>query len=179
MMYPATNRAVPPAAAGIARDRRPRWIDTYVATISATEGNIIADGGDFVAVDWELARADGFPLWDLMCVAVSTLPLVDRALYEESTRREDEYVRHLGDLFRGHAASSAVFLRWLRSVADASRVEPAIVPEIVTLWFLWYSEQWAGWAPLERFTSEWLASPELGMSWPLWRDSTSSYRHDG
>jgi hypothetical protein len=135
------------------------------------DGNVIFDGDAFVAVDWELARADGFPLWDLMCVAVCTLPLLDRALYDQGTHREDEHVRHLGDLFRGRAASSAVFLRWLRRAADASGLEPALVPEILTLWFLWYSEQWAGWAPLERFTSEWRASPELGMSWPLWRDS--------
>jgi len=137
------------------------------------DGNVIVDGDAFVAVDWELARADGFPLWDLMCVAVCTLPLLDSALYERGTHRDDEHVRHLGDLFRGRAASSAVFLRWLRSVADASGVDPAVVPELVTLWFLWYSEQWAGWAPLERFTSEWLVDPELGLSWPLWRDSIS------
>ena len=138
-----------------------------------SDGNVIVDGEDFVAVDWELARADGFPLWDLICVAVCTLPLLDRGLYEKSAQREDEHVRHLGDLFRGRAASSAAFLGWLRSVADASGVDATVVPEIVTLWFLWYSEQWAGWAPLERFTLEWLTNPELGMSWPLWRDSSS------
>jgi Phosphotransferase enzyme family len=138
------------------------------------DGNIIVDGDAFVAVDWELARADGFPLWDFICLTVCTLPLLDRKVYDQGEHREDAHVRHLGDLFRGRAPSSSVFLQRLRSVADASGLDPAVVPEIVTLWFLWYSEQWAGWAPLERFTSHWLAAPDLGMSWTLWRDSMSS-----
>lgn len=151
------------------------------------DGNVIIDGDSFVAVDWELARADGFPLWDLVYLAVCALPLVDDAFGEDAARREDEHVRYLSDLFRGRAASSAVFLRWLRAAADASGLNPHAVPEIVTLCLLWYSTlqtrlhaqgelpSGSGWAPLERFTSEWLADPELGMSWPLWRDSVSGF----
>src|SRR6476469_4653229 len=36
------KNALPAPATGIRRARRPRWIETYVATIGATDGNIIA-----------------------------------------------------------------------------------------------------------------------------------------
>ena len=81
------------------------------------DGNVIADGNSFVAVDWELARADGFPLWDLLYLAVCALPLLDGALGEDVASREDEHVRYLNALFRGRAASSAAFFRWLRAMA--------------------------------------------------------------
>jgi hypothetical protein len=133
--------------------------------------NVIANGDAFVAIDWELARADGFPLWDLLCLAVCTLPLLDRKVYDSGERHEDEYVRALSDLFGGRAESSGDFFRWLRSIANASGIDPAVVPEMVSLWFLWYTEQWSGWRPLERFAAEWFEDPELGTSWPLWRNS--------
>jgi hypothetical protein len=149
------------------------------------DGNVITDGDSFVVVDWELARPDGFPLWDLVYLVVCALPSVDGAFGNDAARREDEHVRYLNELFRGRAPSSAVFLRWLRAAADASGLDPEAVPEIMTLCLLWYSTLQSrlhalgllpspsGWAPLQRFTAEWLAAPELGMPWPLWRDGIS------
>jgi hypothetical protein len=47
-----------------------------------------------------------------------------------------------------------------------------MVPAIVTLWFLRYSELWAGWAPVERFAAEWLGDPELGPAWRWWQTAS-------
>jgi hypothetical protein len=150
-----------------------------------TDWNIIIDRDSFVAVDWELARPDGFPLWDLIYLAVSALPALDDAVGADATRRDDEHVRYLHDLFRGRAASSATFLRWLRSTADASGLSTEDVPALITACLLWYSTlqtrlhargdlpTGSGWAPLERFTADWLADPQLGTSWPLWREQIS------
>jgi hypothetical protein len=124
--------------------------------------NVIVDGDGFIAVDWEWARDDGFPLWDLLSLAVTALPLV------EGAAGDDDRVRRLRDLFHGRARSSMLLFDWLRRAAVASGLDMALVPQIVTLWFLSCSQRPDGWPALERFAAEWLADPELGVSWSFW-----------
>jgi aminoglycoside phosphotransferase (APT) family kinase protein len=150
------------------------------------DGNVIVGQGRFIAVDWELARAEGFPLWDLVYLAVCALPLVDGALGRGAADREENHVRYLNELFRGRAASSPQFFRWLRTSAVASGLNLETVPEVVALGLRWYATLQArlhergelptgsGWAPLERFAAQWLSDPDLGISWPAWRRSVGS-----
>jgi hypothetical protein len=150
------------------------------------DGNVIVDRGAFMAIDWELASSDGYPLWDLLYLAVCALPLVDGALDGGAADREEKHVRYLNELFRGGAASSPDFFRWLRAAAEASGLGLEAVPEVVALGLRWYSTLQArlhrrgelpsgtGWAPLERFAEQSLTDADLGIAWPAWRNSIGS-----
>jgi hypothetical protein len=147
------------------------------------DGNVITNLDSFLAIDWELAEPEGFPLWDFIYLAVCALPLLDRAVGDDPGSRDTAHVRYLHDLVRGRAPSSAAFFDWLVELADASGLSLDAVPEIVTLCLLWYSTlqtrlaasgdlpSGSAWAPLTWFAEDWLADPDLGLSWRLWRET--------
>jgi hypothetical protein len=139
--------------------------------------NLVVDGNDFTAVDWETAHLGGFPLWDLLYFLTDALAHLDGA---SSDDKRDVYARAL---FRGEAQSSPVLFNWLRRAATASSVPDESVGPIATL--LWLSVGLAhvrrGAAaqsirpdaqvqipPAERIAPLWLADPSLGHKWSSW-----------
>ena len=77
------------------------------------EANVILRDGTFTVLDWDDARAGGFPLWDLLYFALNALPLIDGA------RLQDEKERMAKALVEGTAPSSPLLLSWLRAAAGA------------------------------------------------------------
>ena len=133
------------------------------------EQNIVVGGGGFTAVDWELARPEGFPLWDMVRFASMALGLLDGALTVE------QRARHFISLWSGDAPSSPILFRWLLRAAEAARLPLDAVPAIVTL--RWLDDPGRGrFEPppsparlLDRLPWLWLMEPGLGLHWDAWR----------
>lgn len=137
------------------------------------------DGG-FVAVDWESARPDGFPLWDLVYFLTEALATADAAV----DGGWDDYVRAL---FRGELRSSPFLFNWIaRAVAELELPADRIGP-LLTLCWLHHSRSHvrrgdaverhhAGIPttvpPLERVAALWLADSQLGPRWSRWQTIT-------
>jgi hypothetical protein len=133
--------------------------------------NVLVADGNFTAIDWELANADGYPLWDVLYLALYCLPLV------AGTRDDETTLRYLRRLFRGEEQDSPRLFGWLHAVADAAGVPPEAVPRLVTLGLLWYADVRVRLVsehgtPLLRFQRTWLSDPDLGLAWPAWRRVT-------
>lgn len=141
--------------------------------------NLVVDGDDFTAVDWETAQPHGFPLWDLLYFLSDALALMDGA--EEGARR-DEYVQRL---FRGEERSSAVLFDWVRRAVAASPLAPEQVGAVATLCWLSVglahvrrkdrvdaagSGSGVVVPPAERVAPLWLSDPALGPGWDRWRE---------
>ena len=135
---------------------------------------------DFVAVDWEAARTDGFPLWDLVYFLTDALMHLDGA---SSSSVRDAHNRRL---FRGELASSKIIFGWLRRAVDALAVPEKSVGPLVTLCWLHHGLSGTArrlavesHAPVDRIGGEipdaeriarlWLRTPGLGVSWDSWR----------
>jgi hypothetical protein len=131
------------------------------------DGNIIVGDGTFTIIDWEHARFDGYPTWDLVYLSLYCLPLLDGA------RGVDEHVRYLHGLFAGRAPSSRLFFSWLRATAIASGIARTDIPDLVRLGLTWFVDlqERHGAARdtlLRRFASEWLPTSPPGSEWRAW-----------
>jgi hypothetical protein len=141
--------------------------------------NVIArDADHFFVIDWESARAGGFPLWDLMLFLTDALRTMDGAL----TR--DLKDRYMVELFRGEQDSSEIFFRWLRKAVDALEIPASAVGPVLTLGLLdrgatvasrraeraakGIGEVW-GETTGERWARLWLKESGLGPGWDAWR----------
>jgi len=133
----------------------------------------------FTAVDWESARAEGFPLWDLVYFLTDALLHVDGASHPE--QRNAHNVR----LFRGELESSAILFRWLRRATEALAIPDAAVGPLVTLCWLHHGMSGlhrrnavetyapttvgASLADARRIAGLWVSTPGLGSEWNAWR----------
>jgi hypothetical protein len=146
--------------------------------------NVVADGGDFVVVDWENARKAGLPLWDLLYFLADAFVLLDGS--DAPERHPEELPARMVRLFAGEAPSSRLLFSWVRRAVDAAAVPPDAVGAIATL--CWLSHSFALGAHtvdlaasrphdpprlhgLEGMARAWMADPALGPSWSAWRDS--------
>lgn len=141
--------------------------------------NIVSAGGaEFTAVDWESAKTDGLPLWDLVYFLTDALIHLDGASPPE--RRNDHNLR----LFRGELPSSAILFRWLRAYVDALAIPDESVGPLVTLGWLHHRlsvgerhiarekhapDQDVEAIDAERVARLWLGTDDLGPGWDRWR----------
>jgi hypothetical protein len=141
--------------------------------------NVVADGGDFIVVDWENAREAALPLWDLLYFLADALVLLDRS--EPAHHKAEAMAR----LFAGETPSSPLLFAWVRRAAQAAGVPSQAVGAIATLCWLSHSlsasahnQYLATWTPqhpprlhgLERMAAAWMAHPNLGPGWSAWSD---------
>lgn len=146
--------------------------------------NVVADGGDFVVVDWENTREAALPLWDLLYFLADAFVVLDgpEAPWDTPERLPARMVR----LFAGKAPSSPLLFSWVRRAAEAAAVPPDAVGAITTLCWLSHSLSagvhnldLAALTPrdpprlhgLEGMARAWMADPALGPSWSVWRGS--------
>jgi hypothetical protein len=142
--------------------------------------NVIANFDGFTAVDWESARAHGFPLWDLLYF------LTDGLAHFDGSSPMSQRPQHMRRLFRGELASSAMLFEWIRRMVAALELAPAAVGCLATASWLHHGRLRYGreadvaalapdTAPLEtHFESlarSWLSDPALGVGWNGWRRS--------
>jgi hypothetical protein len=179
----------------LADDVLPRWFAEgasadYVTTLPPVPAvaqhndlgswNLVVTEADFTAVDWELARPHGLPLWDLLYFLADALGVIDG-----STAGENRHV-HTRRLFRGDLEASKVLFRWVRRAVDRLSIPSEAVGSIATLCWLHHSlthvgrseilEDLTGSLPsalhgTELVASDWLADPALGVTWSRWRTS--------
>lgn len=141
--------------------------------------NVVADGGDFVVVDWENATDAALPLWDLFYFLGNAFVLLDA-----SDARPQQLPGRMVRLFAGEAPSSPLLFSWVRRAAESAAVPPDAVGAIATLCWLSHSlsagvhnVDIATFTPrdpprmhgLEGMARAWMAHPALGPSWSSWR----------
>lgn len=140
--------------------------------------NIHVDGGSFAVLDWESARDDGLPLWDLAYFLGDALPLVAGA------RSFEERAEAAADIFAGRHALSGVLFEWIERAARLmSMPDDAIGPAVLTGWLhhatshvarqaaLFEAGAPAGPVPAaERLADRWLTDTLLGTGWRAWAD---------
>jgi hypothetical protein len=140
---------------------------------------VVRSEADFTAVDWESARAEGFPLWDLVYFLTDAITHLDGASPPE--RRD----AHNHRLFRGELASSEILFGWLRRSVEALAIPEESVAPLVTLCWLHHGlsgghrraavdahapgHSAADLPDAERIARLWLSAPGLGPSWEAWR----------
>jgi hypothetical protein len=137
--------------------------------------NVVVDrAAGFTAVDWESARSQGLPLWDLWYFLAHTLVQLDGF--------DGDPVDGFRRLFRGEAPSSALLFRWTREAAQALDLPAETLGPLATLCWLHHSRSGGARAvalegrggeakswPAARFIDVWLADPALGPSWIRWQ----------
>lgn len=150
-------------------------VPTVFAHGDLADGNVIVTLRSMSVVDWERARADGVPLWDLLYFAVNTLPLLD------DVAGLDETLAYLVALFRGErGASSALLVRWVRSYVDAVGLSTDVVGELAAACWQDHAErvdlvreeaaaEHAAWPLMELLGEAWSADPSLGAGWKVWQ----------
>lgn len=141
--------------------------------------NVVADGGDFVVVDWENAREAAMPLWDLIYFLGNAFTLLD------GSGGPEQVPARMARLFAGEAPSSPLLFSWVRRGAEAAAVPPDAVGAITTLCWLSHSlsadahnVDLATFTPrdpprlhgLEGMARAWMAHPALGPGWSVWRE---------
>lgn len=136
--------------------------------------NIIVDATAFTAVDWEFARPEGPPLWDLWFFLSDALATLEGA--DESAERVEFLVR----LWRGESVHSPLLAHWTRQAAAAMEIDEGALGALALL--LWrhvgalHARQAATWEellpgsaagepPTTRFAERWQDDPALGVSW--------------
>ena len=139
--------------------------------------NVVADGGDFMVVDWETARETGLPLWDLLYFLADALVLLDGSAGPE------HFPAQIARLFACQAPSSPLLFSWIRRAVEATGVPPEAVGSIATLCWLSHSlsagahnMDLATWTPqdpprthgIEGIASAWMTHPDLGPHWNAW-----------
>ena len=140
--------------------------------------NVVADGSDFVVVDWENAREAAMPLWDLLYFLGNAFVLLDAS--DAPALLPARIVR----LFAGEAPSSPLLFSWVRRALEIAAVPPDSVGAIATLCWLSHSlsadvhnVDLVAFTPqdpprmhgLEGIAQAWMAHPALGPSWNTWR----------
>ena len=140
--------------------------------------NVVADGRDFVVVDWENVREAALPLWDLFFFLADALVLLDESGPPE------ELPGRIARLFAGEAQSSGVLFDWVRRAVEATAVPVDAVGAVATLCWLSHSHSFgahnadlATFTPgepprthgIEGIARAWMAHPALGPSWSVWR----------
>jgi hypothetical protein len=137
--------------------------------------NIVVSRTSFTVVDWESARRNGLPLWDLAYF------LGDALTELASPSRRDRYA---ASLFNGEEELSGVLFKWLRLGADAAQVPREAVGRVVALGWLHHGlshvardaeasrrgptsghDETFG----ERMARVWTTEPGLGPRWDAWR----------
>jgi hypothetical protein len=140
--------------------------------------NVVAEGEDFVVVDWENARDAALPLWDLLYF------LADALVQLDGPPAPEDLPGRMARLFAGEAPASAFLFAWVRR-AVGSRVVPAeAVAALATLCWLSHSLSagvhnldLATYAPrdpgrihgFEGMARAWMEHPALGVGWSVWR----------
>jgi len=190
--------AVSPEAIAAERDRLrrhvvPRWRElgvdaSLVENLPPLTGvtqhndlgtwNVVADAHDFTVVDWENARAAGFPLWDLVYFLTDALVLLD------GSDTAEHLPARMARLFAGEAPSSTLLFAWVRRAVEAAAAPADSVGAIVTLCWLSHSHaldahkaDLAARIPhdparlhgLEGMARTWMEHPALGPTWSVWR----------
>ncbi len=140
--------------------------------------NVVVGPAGHTAVDWESARGQGLPLWDLLYFLADALAVIDGAVDGPSRHL------HTGRLFRGELRSSAVLFRWVRRAVATTGIPAEAVGRLTTLCWLHHalspearrdaarragvpsSRQLHG---TERNAELWLNDPALGPEWSSWR----------
>jgi hypothetical protein len=143
--------------------------------------NIAVDRSEFVALDWEGARRDGFPLCDLLYLLSDALAHLD-GVPPDLDAREAHFVA----LNRGELDSSRTLFHWIGETVRRLELPPERVGAIAT--FAWMhhglptperqaaSEEldearapafWNQW--IWRFARRWVTDPTLGRDWSAWR----------
>jgi hypothetical protein len=150
-------------------------VPTVFAHGDLADGNVMVTLRSMSVVDWERARADGVPLWDLLYFAVNTLPLLDGVAGLEQT------LAYLVSLFRGEqGASSALLFRWVRSYVEAAGLPPDAVGELAGACWRDHAErvdlmrdeaaaEHAAWPLMAMLGEVWSSDPAFAVRWTLWR----------
>jgi hypothetical protein len=138
--------------------------------------NIVTDGSGFTVVDWESARSDGLPLWDLLYFLADALTRIDGHADPETL------LRRALVLFRGGSPHSARLFGWVRRAAQRLAIPAEAVGPIATLCWIHHAgsaavrqDGLAG-APaaalghLARMAEPWAAEPALGRGWSQWTE---------
>jgi hypothetical protein len=138
--------------------------------------NILVDRNSFTAVDWESARADGLPLWDLVYFLTDALATIDA--------REGGWDDFFTRLYLGELPSSRILFGWIRRAVEAASVPVEAVGQVVTLGWLHHGlshrhreaalerAKAIGYPSpprLERVARLWLETEGLGPTWAEWR----------
>ena len=141
--------------------------------------NLVVEGANFTAVDWEAARRLGLPLWDLLYFLTDALATLDRV---PSPDEQDEHTRLL---LRGESKRSPLLFDWVRRMVAGLDIPRGAVGPIATLGWLHHGLSHAARvdaarrfgsetglaAPGSRVASFWLTDPRLGATWSAWRDA--------
>lgn len=141
--------------------------------------NVVAQGEDFVVVDWEDARDAALPLWDLLYFLADALVQIDGPAAPE------QLPSRMTRLFAGEAPASPFLFAWIRRSADSMVVPADSVAKIATLCWLSHSLsagrhdlELATYVPrhparihgFEGMARAWLEHPALGVGWSVWRN---------
>ncbi|MFL6132378.1 MAG: hypothetical protein ACJ72A_06235 [Nocardioidaceae bacterium] len=136
--------------------------------------NILTDGRDFTAVDWESARAVGMPLWDLLYF------LADALVRMEGPADVEVMERRCLALFRGGSPYSSTLFGWVRLAVAGLSIPPEAVGRLATLCWMHHGlsatlresalggAQPAPLGHLARLAAPWLADRALGPTWSQW-----------
>jgi hypothetical protein len=92
--------------------------------------NLVVDGDDFTALDWESARPHGFPVWDVLYFLADALANLDGA-WGIAARRN-----HFRRLFLGELPSSSFLRSSVLRVARATDVPLEAIGDLTTLCWL-------------------------------------------
>ena len=137
--------------------------------------NIVTNGREFSAVDWESARAVGMPLWDLFYF------LADALVRMEGPADALTMQHRCLALFRGGSPYSSTLFAWVRAAVARLRIPPEVVGPLATLCWTHHGlsgklrqSALAGAPPAEPghiagLAAPWLADRDLGLAWSRWR----------
>lgn len=139
--------------------------------------NILSHSSGFTVVDWESARPEGLPLWDLLYfLADATAQMADEAA-------PGRWAPHAVALFRGESPLSPLAFTWIRRAAAATAVPVEAVGTIATLGWLHHAQSSEARASRLRATGStatarptevaqladlWTSDPALGPDWAAW-----------
>ena len=173
--------------ARLAREVIPRWnvgpdileaVRTVPVSCSTTTSgrgtSLRRRAASFTVLDWESARDDGIPLWDLLYFAVDALGQLDgAATFEHRTR-------HAVRLLRGELPPRRA-VRARPSLRPTLGIRVGVGRPLATLCWLHHglshvaraeaggSSDPAAVPPVERIAPIWLEDPLLGPGWDSWR----------
>lgn len=140
--------------------------------------NVVAQGDDFVVLDWENVRPAALPLWDLLYFLGNAFVLLDGPYAPQDLPAL--MARH----FAGETSASPLLFSWVRRGAEAAGVPLEAVAAIATLCWLSHSlsagehnVDIATFTPsdpprmhgLEGMARAWMEHPALGPEWSVWR----------
>lgn len=170
----------------------PEWTDRTENPLPATLGqlpsvvqhadpgcwNILTDGREFTIVDWESARPDGLPLWDVVYFLTDAFGHLARVPDGAAWRR------HAAVLHSGGSRFSAGFFRKVLEAAAAGNVPRDLVGTLVTLNWLHHglsarqradalrsihgaaTARSAAVPDFAGLATDWVTDPDLGFGWP-------------